>query len=43
LCDNDFQTKEALALKALDDNENENVVRDTDSNGLSADRSVRSG
>ena len=41
LCDSEFQTKGALTLKALADNES--AIRGTESNSLSADRSVLSG
>ena len=41
LCDSEFQTEGALTLKALADNES--AIRDTESNSLSADRSVLSG
>jgi len=41
LCDSEFQTEGALTLKALADNES--AIRGTESNSLSADRSVLSG
>ena len=41
LYDSEFQTDGALTLKAFADNAS--VIRDTDSNSLSADRRVREG
>ena len=41
LCSNEFQTEGALTLKALTDKES--AILTTDSNSLSAYRSVRSG
>ena len=41
LCDSEFQTEGVLTLKALADDES--AIRGTESNSLSADRSVLSG